>query len=159
MKFSFSESNYSRSTNPCLSLSNDKQTSNIEYNCDLYDKNETSSVPDNASGITYNILDTNDFNGDDIKDLSDEATQQEGLKPTQPLQNTTMNRFQIMLQDLINKHKASLQMYDKICHLVNKYVSSLNFSYHLKLQSRKSFLKSIEDTNQTHTLRPTNVNV
>jgi hypothetical protein len=28
-----------------------------------------------------------------------------------------------------------------------------------KVTSRKSFLKSIEDTNQTHTLRPTNVNV
>ena len=47
---------------------------NIKYNCDLYDElssiqnceNEVSSVPDSSSGITYNILDTNDFNGDDI---------------------------------------------------------------------------------------------
>jgi hypothetical protein len=70
-----------------------------------------------------------------------------------------MNRFKIMLHDLINKHKASLQMYDKICHLVNKYTSSPNFNHHSKLQSRKSFLKSIEETNQTHTLRSTNVNV
>jgi hypothetical protein len=62
---------------------------NIEYNCDLYDKlssiqnckNEVFSVPEDASGITYNILGTNDFNGDDIKDLSDEANQQKGLKP------------------------------------------------------------------------------
>jgi hypothetical protein len=64
-----------------------------------------------------------------------------------------------MLHNLINKYKASLQMYDKICHLVNKYTSSPNFDCHSKLQSRKSFLKSNEDTNQTHTLRPTNVNV
>ncbi len=64
-----------------------------------------------------------------------------------------------MLHNLINKHKASLQMYDKICHLVNKCTSSPNFNHHSKLQSRKSFLKSIKDTNQTHTLRPTNVNV
>ena len=100
---------------------------NIEYNCDLYDdlssiwnfENEVSSVPHNASGITYNFLDTDDFNGDDIKDLSDEANQQEVLKPIQPLQNTAMNRFQIMLHNLINKHKASLKMYDEICHLVN----------------------------------------
>ncbi len=92
---------------------------NIEYNCGLYDKlssiqnceNEVSSVPVNASGITCNILDTDDFNGDDMKDLSDEANQQEeGLKPIQPLQNTAMTRFQIMLHELINKHKASLQM-------------------------------------------------
>jgi hypothetical protein len=78
MKFNFSERDCSRSTNPFLSLSNDKQMPNIEYNCDLYDalssiqnwENEVSSVPDNASGITCNFLDTNDFNGYDIKDLS-----------------------------------------------------------------------------------------
>jgi hypothetical protein len=124
---------------------------NIEYYCDLYDdllsiqncENEVSSVPDHASGITYNFLDPNDFNGDDIKNLSDKANQQEGLKPIEPLQNMDMNRFQIMPHDLINKHKASLQMYDKICHLVNKYTSSPNFNRHSKLQSRKSFLKSI----------------
>ncbi len=67
-----------------------------------------SSVPDNASGKTYNIFDIDDFNCDDIKDFSDQANQQEGLKHIQPLLNTTMNRFQIMLHDLINKHKASL---------------------------------------------------
>ncbi len=85
MKFSFSESNDSQSTDPLLSLSNNKQMLNIEYNCALYDElssiqnseNEVSSVPDNASGVTYNILDTNDINGDDIKDLSDEANQHE----------------------------------------------------------------------------------
>jgi hypothetical protein len=87
------------------------------------------------------------------------SNQQEGLKPIQPLQNMAMNRFQIMLCDLINKHKASLQMYDKICHLVKEYTSSPNFNCHSKIQSRKSFLKSIKDTNQTHTLGPTNVNV
>jgi hypothetical protein len=89
---------------------------NIEYNCDLYNnlsstqnfENEVSSVPDNASGKTDNILDTNDFNGDDIKDFSDQRNQQEDLKPIQPLQNTAMNRFQIMLHNIINKHKASL---------------------------------------------------
>jgi hypothetical protein len=50
-------------------------------------------------------------------------------------------------------------MYDKICHLVDEYTSSPNFNRHSKLQSRKSFLKSIQETNQTHTLRPSNVNV
>jgi hypothetical protein len=88
MKINCSEVDYSRSTNPLLSLSNNKQMPNIEYDCDLYDdfssirncENEVSSMPDNASGITYNFLDTNDFNGDDIKDLSNEANQQEDLK-------------------------------------------------------------------------------
>jgi hypothetical protein len=140
MKFNCSEIDYSQSTKPLLFLSNNKQMPNIEYNCDLYDdlssirnfENEVSSMPHNASGVTYNFLDTNDFNGDDIKDSSNEANQQEDLKPLQPLQNMAINRFQIMPHNLINKHKASLQMYDKICHLVNKYTSSPNLNHHSK---------------------------
>jgi hypothetical protein len=87
MKFNCSEIDYSQSTNPLLSPSNNTQMPNIEYDHDLYDalsstqncENEVSSVPDNASGITYNFLDTNDLNGDDIKYLSNQANQQEGL--------------------------------------------------------------------------------
>jgi hypothetical protein len=66
---------------------------NIEYNCHLYNKltsiqnceNEVSSMPDNTSGKTYNILDTNILNGVDIKDFGDQANQQEGLKLIQSL--------------------------------------------------------------------------
>jgi hypothetical protein len=113
---------------------------NIEYSCDLYNnlssiqncENEVSSMPDNASVITYNFLNTDDFYGDDIKNLSNKANQQEGLKPIKPLRNMAINRFQIMLHNLFNKHKASLQMYDKICHLVNEYTSSPNFNRHSK---------------------------
>ncbi len=34
-------------------------------------------------------------------------------------QPDAQNRFQVMLHDLIMTHKASLQMFDDICHLVN----------------------------------------
>jgi len=62
---------------------------NIEYNCDQYVylssmqncESQMSFMPDDSSGITYKFLDTYDFNGDDIKDLSNEANQQEGLNP------------------------------------------------------------------------------
>ncbi len=149
-----SEIDYSRSTNPLLTLSNNKQMPNIEYNCDQCDdlssiqncESEMSFVPDNSSRITYKFLDTYDFNGDDIKNLSNEANQQEGSKPLQSLQNMAFNRFQIMLYNLINKHKASLQMYDKICNLVNEYTSSPNFNCHSKLQSKKI----IPEINQRH---------
>ncbi len=75
IKFNCSEIDYSQSTNPLLSLSNDKQMPNIECNCDLHAdlssiqncENKMSSMPDNASGVTCNFLDTNNFNGDDIK--------------------------------------------------------------------------------------------
>ncbi len=44
------------------------------------------------------------------------------------------NRFQVMLHDLIMKHKASLQMFDDICNLVNQYTSSPDFAVNTKLQ-------------------------
>ncbi len=50
-------------------------------------------------------------------------------------------------------------MFDDICNLVNDYTSSLDFSVISKLQSQKSFLRSIEATYRTHELRPTNCNV
>ena len=59
-----------------------------------------------------------------------------------------------MLLDIIYKHKASLRMYDDVCQLVNNYTSSSDFDRHARLQSRKSFLHSIEDTNCTIGLRP-----
>ena len=59
-----------------------------------------------------------------------------------PQQPNVGNRFQVMLHDLIMKHKASLQMFDDVCNLV--------------LQSRKSFLRSVEGSYCTYLLRPYN---
>ncbi len=64
-----------------------------------------------------------------------------------------------MLHDLIMKHKASLQMFDDICNLVNEYTSSPEFLVNTKLQSRKSFLHSIEGSYCTWLLKPNNQNV
>jgi hypothetical protein len=64
-----------------------------------------------------------------------------------------------MLHDLIMKHKASLQMFDNICNLVNEYTSSPAFLVNTKLQSRKSFLRSVKGSYCTWLLRPYNQNV
>ncbi len=65
----------------------------------------------------------------------------------------------MMLHDLVMRHKASLQMFDDICNLVNDYMSSPDFFVMSKLQSWKSFLHSAKETYRTHGLRPTNRNV
>jgi hypothetical protein len=57
------------------------------------------------------------------------------------------------------RRKASLQMFDDICHMVNEYTLSQEFSIHTKLQSWKSFLRYMEGAHRTHLLRPTNCNV
>ena len=69
------------------------------------------------------------------------------------------NRFQVMLHDLIMKNKSSLQMFDNICNLVNEYISSPDFLVNTKLQSQKSFLRSVEGSYCTRLLRPYNRNV
>jgi hypothetical protein len=63
-----------------------------------------------------------------------------------------------MLHDLIMRHKASLQMFDDICHLVNEYTLSQESSIQ-KLQSWKSLLRYMEGSHRTHLLWPTNCNV
>jgi hypothetical protein len=78
------------------------------------------------------------------------------LNKPSPQQTNASNLFQIMLHDLVMKHRASLQIFDDICNLVNEYTGSPDFSVYTKLPSRKSFLHSIEETYCTHGLRPTN---
>ena len=68
--------------------------------------------------------------------------------------NASVHKLQVMLLDIVYKHKASLKMYDDICELVNDYSSSSDFDRHAKLQSRISFLRSIEKTHCTLGLRP-----
>jgi hypothetical protein len=73
-----------------------------------------------------------------------------------PHQTNASNRFQIILHDLVMKHRASLQIFDDICNLMNEYTASPDFSVMTKLSSQKSFLHSIEETYCTHGLRLTN---
>ena len=68
--------------------------------------------------------------------------------------NASVHKFQVMLLDIIYKHKASLKIYDDLCHLFYDYSSSSDFDRHARLQSRKSFLRSIEETHCTQGLRP-----
>jgi hypothetical protein len=76
-----------------------------------------------------------------------------------PQQSNARNRFQVMLHDLIMKHKASLQIFDNICNLVDEYTSSPEILVNKKLQSQKSFLCSIKGSYCTWLLRPNNQNV
>jgi hypothetical protein len=73
--------------------------------------------------------------------------------------SSSLVTFQVGLSDIINKHKASLQMYDEVCSLVNKYTSSPYFDKQTKLQSWKSFLRTIEESHGTQSMRPLDCNV
>jgi hypothetical protein len=55
-------------------------------------------------------------------------------------------KFQVVLNDLLIKHKASLLLYDEICHLFEQYISSPNFDRFAKFKSRRSLLTSTQKT-------------
>jgi hypothetical protein len=121
----------------------DEQIKNIEYDCD--------SVPDVEEDINYdNHFGTND----DEHQLEDILYNKKS-----PKSYSSVIKFQVGLSDIVNKHKASLQMYDDVCSLVNEYTSSHDFYQYAKLQSRKTFLKSIEEKYGTHTMKPNHCNV
>ena len=73
-----------------------------------------------------------------------------------PLYRKTMavTKFEIMLNDLLLKHKASLLLYDEIVALVNTYVSTPRFNSYDKIKSRKSLLRSTQKSLNTRGLRP-----
>ena len=73
---------------------------------------------------------------------------------------TSITKIQIRLNDLINRHKAPLQLYDEIVHLFNDYMSCPNFSKFTKLKTRRSFIKKMEVAHPDITaLRPVNKQV
>jgi hypothetical protein len=145
-----------RSQNPLLSLFTDAQSPNINYNCNLYD--DQYAADDYASSVNYDsyISHTNDIV--DTDDINDNNFQEPFMSLNKPFsqQTNASNRFQLMLHDLVMKHRASLQIFDEICNLVNEYTASPDFSVMTKLPSRKSFLRSIKETYCTRGLRPTN---
>jgi regulator of sigma D len=65
------------------------------------------------------------------------------------IQTMAVTKLQVNLNNLINRNKASLGMYDDICQLFNDYTSSGGFDKYAKLKKRKPFLRSIESMYNT----------
>ncbi len=57
---------------------------------------------------------------------------------------TAITKLQVMLNEVINNHKASLKMHDDIVHLFNKYILSPSFDKYTSLKTRKAFIQSME---------------
>jgi hypothetical protein len=154
-----------RSSYPLLSITTDYQSPEIDYDCDFYrdhsfdqmnlEVNNNDSFTDGDSIISshYDSLEQyypiHNHTQDKEEFVCNNAQQRSNAR----------NRFQVMLHDLSRKHEARLQMFDNICNLVNEYTSSPDFSVNTKLQSRKSFLCSIEGSYCTWLLRPCSQNV
>jgi hypothetical protein len=67
-----------------------------------------------------------------------------------------VTKFQVLLNNLLIKYKASLLLYDEICHLFKEYISSPNFERFAKFKSRRSLLTSTQKTLNYKALLPIN---
>jgi hypothetical protein len=67
-----------------------------------------------------------------------------------------VTKFQILLNDLLIKYKASLLLYDEICQLFEQYISSPNFDRFAKFKGRRPLLTSTQKTLNSKALHPIN---
>ncbi len=67
-----------------------------------------------------------------------------------------VTKFQILLNDLLMKHKTSILLYDEICQLFQQYNSSSNFDRFAKVKSRRLLLTSTQKTLNSMELQPIN---
>ena len=127
------------------------------------DEFENSSIEHNSTCIEQVEIDSvGDFTGDDFGSINSDDNlldSYEGENISRPC-STAMSKLQVQLNDLINRHKAPIQLHDDIVHLFNDYISSDNFSKYGKLKTRKSFIKQLESTHPgVKALRPDNKQV
>jgi hypothetical protein len=162
---SLSDNERLMSLNPLLSLSTNNQSPDNDYNCDLYE-DQSYDESNRCYHEDYPLVDDDcsSQSSDDSLDqyylIHNGRLEEPNCLPNNASpRSDAQNRFQVMLHDLIMRHKASLQMFDDICHPVNEYTSSQEFSIHTKLQYWKSFLRYMEGSHWTHLLWPTNCNV
>ena len=96
--------------------------------------------------------------GDFIQPFDSDNDNNQDARGFCPLRRKTMavTKFQVLLNDILLKHKASLLLYDEIIHLVSSYISSPSFSRLDKFKSRRSLLQSTEKSLNTTCLRPVN---
>ncbi len=91
-------------------------------------------------------------NDEELKEDMDDITSSVWLQ----IQLMAVTKFQILLYDLLIKHKASLLLYDEICHLFEQYISSPNFDRFAKFKSRRSLITSTKKKLNSKALWPIN---
>jgi hypothetical protein len=131
MKTKTSSGIATKHANPLLSIANmslSKSLSTFEFDRD-----------DGSSKIDIHNEEVFDNN---VTQFEDSEAPNESFHLFQPSQRKqiSVNNIDIMLHNLLLKHKASLLLYDKICNLFNSYLASPNFDRFAKLKTRKLLL-------------------
>jgi hypothetical protein len=137
----------SLSANPLLSIADTSLAQRLSSNKTDFDHANSQIQP--SDDVFYNAPDNSS------EDVDVDETSATSFIPSQT-KRISINTIDIMLHDLLLKHKANLMLYDEICNLFNSYLDSPNFDPFARLKSRKSLLMSAQKTMNTESLRPIN---
>ncbi len=120
------------------------------------DKDDYKKIEQKDDYFTVNFdSDSWENNYEELKEGMDDNSSFQQLQ----MRRVAVMKFQILLNDLLIKHKASLLLYDEICQLFQHYISSANFDRFAKFKSRRSLLTSTQKTLNSKALQPINGNV
>lgn len=81
------------------------------------------------------------------------------LFSTVPPHLSAAYQFQVEMNSLLDRNKASLTMYDEIVRLMNAYITSPEFNRNILLKTRKQFMAYSEKLFHIESLKPTIGNV
>ena len=79
--------------------------------------------------------------------------------PSNKDQVSVNNSLDIMLHDLLLKHKASLLLYDKISNLFNNYLASPDCDQFAKCKTSKALIRPTQKSINTECLRPMHISL
>ncbi len=143
----------STAANPLLSNFTPEVLTTVfqQSNLNQLDKDEYEETEQKADYFASNF-DSDSWENNDEESMED-------IDDNTPFQQCQMKmmavtKFQILLNDLCVKHKASLLLYDEICQLFQQCISSPNFDRLAKIKSRRSLLTSTQKTLNFKALRP-----
>ena len=127
---------------------------NVDNN-DYHDDDNSNEIHNDDSDN-----DTNDDDDDDIGGSHMSISVNTGEEYSCTTFSLTPNplsaafKMQIQMNEIFDKNKASLCMYDDIISLFNDYVSSPEFSRHTRLNTRKQFMAKVENMFNISNIKP-----
>ena len=123
------------------------------YSDDDDDDKDGGGKSDNDSSDDDSI---NANNNEDAGLCCDDDNPDKTHTRTMPLEQSFLMETQLRLNDIMNKHKCSLQLHDDVIDLINGYIKSDQFCPFAKWKRRKHIMRNVENAFQTGHLKPTN---
>ncbi len=91
-----------------------QRDNNAQYDCHQYDEDNSTRVQE-SDDDSDNTLDYKADYEDILNEGEGTTTAVQCLPNYKQRSNASVHKFQVMLLDIVYKHKASLKMYDDIC--------------------------------------------